>query len=126
MKKNIGIIVIMSIGILVAIGIFSSGRGTPVAEALSGFAKCLTAKGFKMYGAYWCLHCQNEKAAFGKAFNYVNYVECTEKPEVCTSAGIKGFPTWITKDGRRFEGEMGIERLAEASSCSVSTVESKK
>ena len=83
------------------------------------FAKCLTEKGVKMYGAYWCPHCQREKAAFGDSFNYVPYVECTEEPGTtqCTAAGITGYPTWITADGRRFEGEQGIVRLSEASSC---------
>ncbi len=99
--------------------VFRSGVRTEVASALDGFAQCLTEKGFTMYGAYWCPHCQNEKEAFGDSFKYVNYVECTENPSACTSAGVKGFPTWITADGRIFEGEMGIEGLAEASRCSL-------
>lgn len=86
---------------------------------LDGFAQCLAQKGFTMYGAYWCPHCQREKAAFGDSFKYVPYVECTEEPGTtqCTDVGIKGYPTWITADGRRFEGEQGIEKLSEASSC---------
>ena len=26
------------------------------------FAQCVAAKGFTMYGAYWCPHCKKEKA----------------------------------------------------------------
>lgn len=106
---------------LIIVGtVFSFGRGgTADARALDGFAQCLTDKGFTMYGAYWCPHCQNEKRAFGDSFRYVRYVECTEDPNICARAGIKGFPTWITDDGRKFEGEQGVERLSELSSCST-------
>src|SRR5215467_2633829 len=47
---------------------------------LDAFAKCLTAKNAKMYGAYWCPHCQDQKEMFGSSFQYAPYVEC----------GIKG------------------------------------
>lgn len=30
------------------------------------FAKCLSEKGVKFYGAFWCSHCANQKAMFGK------------------------------------------------------------
>lgn len=80
--------------------------------ALDGFAQCLASKNITMYGAYWCPHCQNEKALFGDSFKYVNYVECTQEIAKCESAGIQGYPTWIFPaspaggpDGRRFEGE---------------------
>ena len=102
------------------------GAQTNQSDALDGFAQCLTDKGFTMYGAYWCPHCQNEKARFGDSFRYVNYVECTENPNTCTSAGIKGFPTWITRDARRFEGEQGIEKLSEVSGCSLAEPGSNK
>jgi len=86
---------------------------------LEAFARCLTDKGAVMYGAYWCSHCQNEKKAFGKSFEFINYVECTEKPDLCTAASIAGYPTWIFPDGRRLEGEQGLKRLAEASGCAL-------
>ena len=64
-----------------------------------GFAKCLAAKQAKMYGLYWCPHCIEQKEMFGKAFQYVPYVECAIKgsheltPE-CKAAGVKLFPSW--------------------------------
>lgn len=63
------------------------------------FAKCLTEKGVKMYGAYWCGHCQNQKKAFGDSFKYVNYIECADpnsqkQLDVCAKEGIEGYPTW--------------------------------
>ena len=120
-SKSKIILVIILIILIFAVSIFifrPSGNGKN-AEALDSFALCLTDKGWTMYGAYWCPHCQNEKAAFGDSFKYVNYIECTEKPDICTKAGIKGFPTWITDDGRRFEGEQGVAGLAKESMCSL-------
>lgn len=62
-------------------------------------AKCLTDKGVKMYGAYWCPHCQNQKKAFGDSFKYINYTECADpnvegQLEVCQKAKIESYPTW--------------------------------
>lgn len=103
--------------VLIVGAIFLPGLKKNEANALNGFAQCLSQKGLTMYGAYWCSHCQNEKKAFGNSFQYVKYVECTKEAKACTDAGIKGFPTWITADGARFEGEQGVEKLAEISSC---------
>ncbi|MFZ1169028.1 MAG: hypothetical protein WBQ87_18830, partial [Candidatus Sulfotelmatobacter sp.] len=64
-----------------------------------GFAKCLATKQAKMYGLYWCPHCIEQKEMFGKAFQYVPYVECAikgsrELTPACKAAGIKLFPSW--------------------------------
>ena len=40
-------------------------------------AKKLKAAGAKMYGAFWCSHCQEQKAEFGAAAQKdLPYVEC--------------------------------------------------
>ncbi len=63
-------------------------------------AQHLTKTGAIMYGAWWCGHCHEQKLLLGKeAFSKINYIECAEKgtnpqPDVCTKAGVKGFPTW--------------------------------
>lgn len=59
------------------------------------FAKCLTEKGAVMYGAEWCTHCKEQKAAFGDSFKYIKYIECPENILLCTDKGINGYPTWI-------------------------------
>ena len=41
-------------------------------STLDSFAKCLSAKGVKMYGAWWCPHCKDQKESFGYSFQYVN------------------------------------------------------
>jgi hypothetical protein len=92
---------------------------------LDTFAQCLSGEevGATMYGAYWCSHCKNEKAAFGKSFEFVNYVECTENTKLCTDEGVKAYPTWKFKDGRVFSGEMGLENLSRESGCILETKE---
>ena len=94
-------------------------------EKIEQLAKCLASKGVTMYGAYWCSHCQREKAAFGESFKFVPYVECTKDTEKCTSKGITGFPTWIIPAGieatdsaeRQLVGEQGVQKLSEITSC---------
>jgi hypothetical protein len=91
---------------------------------LDAFAKCLTAKQAKMYGAYWCPHCDEQKEMFGPSFEYAPYIECGIKgaqgiKPVCTEAGIKRFPTWVFADGTRVEGEHELQFLGEATGCSL-------
>jgi hypothetical protein len=119
MKNYIATALIIVLTVAVSWFAFGLGKNTNEAIALDAFAQCLADKGWTMYGAYWCPHCQNEKATFGDSFRYVNYVECTKEPGLCTSAGIEGYPTWITKDGRKFAGEQGVKKLAEASGCQL-------
>ncbi len=72
-----------------------------------------------MYGAYSCSHCQNEKKAFGEAFKYVPYVECTQETQKCLNAGVNGYPTWITASGQKYEGEQGLLGLSKISGCQL-------
>lgn len=86
---------------------------------LDSFAQCLAQSGAVMYGADWCPHCQNEKKAFGDAWKFISYIECPDNPQKCLDLGIKGYPTWIWPDGKRFEGEQGITKLAKESGCEL-------
>ena len=89
-----------------------------------GFAKCLASKQAKMYGLYWCPHCAEQKAMFGKAFQYVPYVECAIKgsselaPE-CKAAGLKLFPSWQFGAAPPKEGVLPLEELSEKTGCSL-------
>lgn len=94
------------------------------ASRLDAFAKCLTAKQAKMYGAFWCPHCEEQKEKFGSSFQYAPYIECGIKGSkgiepVCTQAGIKRFPTWIFADGTRVEGEHELDFLGQETGCSL-------
>lgn len=89
---------------------------------LDSFAQCLSSKGVKMYGAFWCPHCQEQKELFDSSFDYAPYVECgiegsrAEQP-VCIAANIKNFPTWVFPDGSRVEGKLPIVTLRDKTGC---------
>ncbi len=96
---------------------------TPAKVAL---AEHLTEVGAKMYGAYWCSHCQDQKKLFGQeAVSKLNYIECDSKgknaqPNLCVTAGIKAYPTWEIS-GKLQEGVVSLENLAKLSSYNGAT-----
>ena len=118
-SKNAYIYGVLILAIVVAALVFWSSRGPEVNADVEKLAACLASKNITMYGADWCPHCQNEKKAFGSSFSKIPYVECPADPQSCIDAGIKGYPTWIFPDGKRLEGEQGIQKLAEESGCSA-------
>jgi len=83
-------------------------------------AKHLNQIGAKMYGAFWCPHCYEQKQLFGKeAFKSLNYVECdpsgkNPQPAACAAAKIQSYPTWTIK-GETVSGAQVLEKLAAAS-----------
>jgi len=89
----------------------------PMARAL---AEHLSNIGAKMYGSFWCPHCQDQKAMFGKSANRLPYIECSPngqgapQAEECAKAGIQSYPTWFI-NGKRLEEVMPLNKLAEES-----------
>jgi hypothetical protein len=88
------------------------------------FAKCLSTKQVKMYGLYWCPHCADQKAMFGKAFQYVPYVECGikgshEMAPACTAAAVKLFPSWQFGTNPPVEGVFPMQELSDKTGCSL-------
>ncbi len=91
---------------------------------LDGFAQCLTDAGAKFYGAFWCPHCQSQKAIFGNSQKKLPYIECStpdrkNQTQVCIDAKVEGYPLWIFKDGTRKSGELTLKELAETTSCEL-------
>lgn len=91
-------------------------------NSLSNLANCLTEKGAKFYGAFWCSHCKNQKEMFGKAAEFLPYVECStpdgnSQTAVCRENNITGYPTWVFADGATQSGEVSLETLAEKAGC---------
>jgi len=113
--------IVLLIVTVVALGIYLWKR--PRVSKLDAFAKCLAARQVKMYGLYWCTHCEEQKEMFGSAFQYVPYIECgtkgvrAEQPS-CVQAGVKNFPTWQFAT-ERHEGVLSLESLSEKSGCSL-------
>mgnify|MGYP003393073661 FL=1 len=93
---------------------------------LDAFATCIKDSGATFFGAFWCPHCQNQKAMFGSSAKLLPYKECSTPDgkgqlPVCTDAGVTGYPTWEFADGSREGGEVSLERLAEKTSCTLPT-----
>lgn len=88
-------------------------------------ASCLAEKGVKMYGAYWCPHCANQKDMFGSSFEKIEYVECSlpnrgGQTEFCREKNIESYPTWEFADSSRLTGEQKLEALAVKAGCQLS------
>lgn len=142
-----GVIVAM-VTIVGTLGVYANDGGSTSADAGNGtpgqtgpattttsgeselaLARHLTDIGAKMYGAYWCPHCHDQKQLFGKeAFALVNYVECAadgqnSQAALCQQVGPQisqqtgrdfGFPTWEV-NGQYLVGTQSLEELANAS-----------
>lgn len=102
-----------------------SGESGPPITTVSGPAEIalgrhLTETGAKMYTAYTCPHCHEQKQLLGKeAVNLINDIECNPKgknarPELCQAAGLKGVPTWEI-NGKLYPGVQRLETLADLS-----------
>lgn len=113
------------IALVVFIGLVFWLIRTPAkAGKLDTFASCLSEKGAKFYGTFWCPHCKNQKALFGRSARLLPYVECSTPDsrgqlEVCKEAKIEGYPTWEFADKTRLSGEIPLETLAEKTSCDL-------
>jgi hypothetical protein len=88
------------------------------------FARCLKNRGVRMYGAYWCPHCQEQKEKFGASFEYAPYTECGIQgnlhgvAQVCKDEGIKHYPTWqFPPTGERVERIFSLEQLSDRTGC---------
>tara|TARA_Y100000310_G_C20467422_1_gene708337 strand:+ start:499 stop:897 length:399 start_codon:yes stop_codon:yes gene_type:complete len=100
--------------------IFSGG------SELDEFSSCLVESGAKMYGAYWCNYCKQQKKEFGrswKVFEDEGYIECSVSgggmSSECQREGIKSYPTWEFADGQRSTGVIAKEQLSAITGCSL-------
>jgi hypothetical protein len=116
------LLVIVLLVLIVAGAFYAINRNRRA--SYDSFAKCMATKSVKMYGLYWCTHCEEQKEMFGSSFQYIPYIECgvkgvrSETPE-CLQAGIKNFPTWQFSDGSRSEGTKTMQYLSEKTGCSL-------
>jgi thiol-disulfide isomerase/thioredoxin len=121
-KKTFLTIIASAILIIIISVLLVKYSNTP--SKYDGFASCLSEKGAKFYGAFWCPHCRNQKNMFGKSSKNLPYIECSTPDgngqlAVCTEAGIESYPTWIFSDGSKENGEISLEKLAEKTNCQL-------
>jgi hypothetical protein len=89
----------------------SSARGLALAEQLN-------ARDARMFGAWWCSHCADQKETLGKqAFASLTYVECAadganSQRALCGKEDVAGYPSWQI-DGKLYPGEKSLSELEE-------------
>lgn len=113
-----GVAAAVAVALIVG-GYASSGQPAAANGYAEGLAIHLAKTNIKFYGAYWCPHCQDQKAMFGPAARLLPYIECDPRasngqPTVCAKAGIRAFPTWEI-GGQKLEGVLSLEDLARLS-----------
>lgn len=91
---------------------------------LDAFASCVKDSGALFYGAFWCPHCQNQKAMFGSSAKLLPYIECStpdgkNQLPICNTAGIESYPTWTFADGTTETGAIPLVTLAEKTQCAL-------
>jgi hypothetical protein len=115
MKKLLLLIAILAIPVFIT-ACTPKSTTMPSSDA-DAVATWLTQNGVKMYGAWWCPHCAEQKKIFGDAFQKVNYIECAKpdqsQNETCQAAGIKSYPTWEFSDGSRISKVLTLDQLKE-------------
>ncbi len=124
MKNSKSAYYLYGAAVLVVVGLIAFATTQEAAPSpYDSFAQCLTDDGVKMYGAWWCPHCQSQKKLFGSAFDRVSYVECSTASksmnQTCTDAGIEGYPTWVFSDASRLSGQQSLTALAEKTGCEL-------
>jgi uncharacterized membrane protein len=99
------------------------GKGAPIpvttesTPATLALAEHLTSGGARMYSAYWCPHCHDQKQLFGKqAAARLQVIECApdgrnSQASLCESRKIQGYPTWEI-NGQLDSGVKSLQDLA--------------
>lgn len=90
------------------------------------FARCIAHTSTTFYGAFWCLHCQDQKREFGDAAKYLPYVECSlpdasGETAACRAKGIAEYPTWVFPDGSTSTGEQPLQPISQKTGCPLPT-----
>jgi hypothetical protein len=111
---------LVAIALITGYAVYDSKRP----GAYDEFAQCIAESGTIFYGAFWCPHCQNQKAMFGKSAELLPYVECSTPDgraqlSLCTEVGVEGYPTWVFPDGSRESGEVPLSELAAKTGCEL-------
>ena len=112
--------------VIVAFFLFSNKETEP--GKYDEFAQCIVDSGTKLYSAWWCPHCSEQKKAFGNSFKILDeggvHVECSPGgiryfSEFCKNKGISGTPTWEFPDDTRQSRKLPLEVIAQKTNCTL-------
>ena len=96
--------------------LFVSDMPIGPAENYDQFAKCMTGKGVKIYGANWCNYTREQMELFGISFGYVDFTDCDVFKRECMDEGIDLYPTWVIA-GEKYNGTRSMRELSDLSGC---------
>mmetsp|Transcript_24851 Transcript_24851/g.38107 ORF Transcript_24851/g.38107 Transcript_24851/m.38107 type:complete len:451 (-) Transcript_24851:72-1424(-) len=91
---------------------------TTSSKAALALAADLNSLDARMFGAFWCSHCYDQKQALGyEAMQTIPYIECdregfNSKRDFCKEKDLPGYPTWEI-GGKLFPGERSVDELRE-------------
>ncbi len=115
MKSKFAIFIVIIVVIVIGMGVFMDKAAGP--GKYDDFAKALKSGGAEFFGAFWCPHCQAQKAEFGTAKKYLPYIECSNpnqsQTQICKDNNIESYPTW------RFANGIMITSSGEPTVCAV-------
>jgi hypothetical protein len=114
-------ILVIAVALAILLSFFDENISSGPGE-YDTLATCLTEKGAKFYGAFWCPHCRDQKKFFGNSAKLLPYVECSTpnasgQLQACIDKKIESYPTWEFADGSRLFGAISPEDLATKTSC---------
>ena len=117
-----GILVLLGVGfylisytITKSTGYTITGKIVYTKEEKIQIAKCLTNNGVSLYCSALSLNCLRQRNDLGDAFEFINYVDCSEEKnlEECEDLSL---PAWKINN-RFFYGIRDLGKLAESSGC---------
>lgn len=102
MKSKFIALIAVIILFVVGLGYFMN-KAASAPSKYDDFAKALKTDGAEFFGAFWCPHCQAEKALFGSSKQFLPYVECSKadksQTQICIDNKVENYPTWKFKGG---------------------------
>ena len=124
-KLNRAIYIVVAAAVVLGVYIWVVNIPPPNGK-YDAFASCIASSGTKFYGAFWCPHCQAQKAEFGDSERLLPYVECSlpdgsGQTQICIDKGIQEYPTWYFPNGSSSTGALSLETLSEKTGCPLPT-----
>jgi|APSaa5957512622_1039677.scaffolds.fasta_scaffold280021_1 hypothetical protein len=131
-RKNTGLIIIIG---LIGILVFITGCDIGGPGKYDEFAVCVSESGAKLYSAWWCPHCKDQKDLFGKkSFKILDgtgtHVECSPGgtrtfSQFCKDQGVTGTPMWKLADDSILSGKQPLEIIAQKTGCEDALIASQ-
>ena len=116
MKKNTFILIGLIAVIILAVGVISYFKASPITglTITDDEAKAIAANSTLIYSKT-CSHCIEQEQILGKYIIYFNLVDVAEHPEILKQYQVKGVPAWII-NGKKYEGVKSLKELKDLTS----------